>query len=128
MLVSAVDADGNEVAGVRLPDLRVPLATHTGWTMRHADIGGAGHFIPLLGAALPFPATAADRQATGDPRLSIEERYRSREGYLERVHQAVRDLIAEGFLLEEDADHVLAQAAARYDAFSQAPAGSTLGR
>ena len=45
MLVSAVDADGNEVAGVRLPDIRVPLAAHTGWTRRHADIGGEGHFI-----------------------------------------------------------------------------------
>jgi hypothetical protein len=119
MLVSTVDEDGNEVAGVHLPDLRVPLATHTGWNRRHADIGGAGHFIPLLGAAIPFPTTEADRRASGDPRASIEERYRSRDDYLERIKQAVQDLIAEGFLLEEDIDHLLAQAAARWDAFSK---------
>src|SRR5207302_2814091 len=117
VLVSAIDEDGNEIAGVRLPDVRVPLATHTGWTLRHADIGGAGHFTPLLGAAHPFPATAADRTASGDPRLSIEERYRSREDYLERIRDAVRDLVAEGFLLEEDTAHLLAQAAEHYDAF-----------
>lgn len=116
-LVSAADADANEVAGIRLPDLRVPLATHTGWTTRHRDIGGAGHFIPLLGAAIPFPATAEERAATGDPRRSIDERYPSRDSYLEQVRQAAQELIAEGYLLEEDLEHVLAQAGARYDAF-----------
>lgn len=116
-LVSAVDADGNEIAGVRLPDLRVPLATHTGWTVRHPDIGGAGHFIPLLGAAHPFSATAADRVASGDPRLSIDERYSSREDYLHKVREAAQELVSEGFLLEEEVEHVVAQAGERYDAF-----------
>jgi len=116
-LVSAVDADGNEFAGVRLPDVRVPLATYTGWTRRHTDIGAAGHFIPLLGGTHPFAPTAADRARTGDPRPSIDERYASREDYLERVRAATVDLVADGFILEEEIEHVVGLAADRYDAF-----------
>lgn len=115
--VSAVDADCNEIAGVRLLDVRVPLATYTGWTVRHQNIGGAGHFIPQLGATHPFPATAADRAATGDPRLSIDERYPSRDDYLEKVRVAAEDLVSEGFLLGEDVEHVVARAGDSYDAF-----------
>lgn len=118
-LVSALDADGNEVAGVRPLDVRAPLATYTGWTRRHPDIGGAGHFIPLLGATHVFPHTAADRAARGDPRPSIQERYGSREMYLERVRAAARDMIAEGHLVQEDFEHVVVQAAERYDAFTE---------
>jgi hypothetical protein len=117
MVVSAVDADGNEVAGVRGVDLRAPLATHTGWTLRHPDIGAAGHFIPLLGATHVFPRTAAERQARNDPRASIEERYGNRDGYLALARRAADELVAQGYLLAEEVDHVLAQAAARYDAF-----------
>jgi hypothetical protein len=116
-LVSAVDDDGNEVAGLRMPDVSVPLATYTGWTRRHSDIGAAGHFIPLLGATHPFARTAEERDRTGDPRSSIEERYASREDYLARVREAAVKLVAEGFVLEEEIDHVVALAAARYDAF-----------
>jgi hypothetical protein len=116
-LVSAVDEDCNEVAGLRMPDVSVPLATYTGWTRRHSDIGAPGHFIPLLGATHPFPATAADRARTGDPRLSIDERYASQEDYLGRVREAAMKLVAEGFILEEEIDHVVALAAARYVAF-----------
>lgn len=118
-LVSAVDADGNEVAGVHPLDVRVPLAAYTGWTRRHADTGGAGHFIPLQGAAHIFPRTAAEREARGDPRPSIEERYGSREKYLEQVRAAAQEMILEGHLLEEDFEHVVQQAAERYDAFTE---------
>jgi len=117
ILVSAVDEDGNEVAGVRLPDLRAPLATHTGWTRRHREIGGEGHFIPLLGAAIPFPRTATDRQQTGDPRRSIDERYASKEEYLEQIRAAIAQLVGDGLLLQEDERLLLAQASARWDAF-----------
>ena len=85
-LVPAVDEDGNELGGIRLPDVSMPLATHTGWNLRHPEMGApdevVGMFIGLLGSTTLFPATKAEREASGDPRLSIEERYGSKEDYL----------------------------------------------
>ncbi len=114
-LVAAVDTDGNERAGIRLPDLSVPLATYTGWNVRHPDIGGPGQTLSLLGSTLPFPATRAEREASGDPRPSIEERYASREDYLRRVQQAAEALVQQGYLLAEDLPTVTDQASQRYD-------------
>ncbi len=119
-VVSAVDGDVNEIGGLRPLDLRVPLATYTGWTRRHADIGAAGHFIPLLGATHLFPRTAQQRKERHDPRPSLEERYASREDYLVKVQAAAVEMVAEGVLLEEDVDHLVRQAGARYDAFTAA--------
>ncbi len=116
--VSAVDADGNEVAGIRHPDVAVPLATYTGWTTRHPDIGGAGELVPMAGATYPFARTAAERQATGDPRPSIAERYAGRGDYLMQVRAAAEDLVAQRFLLAEDLDTVLQAAALRWDALA----------
>jgi Alpha/beta hydrolase domain len=116
-LVAAVDEDGNELAGIRLPDISVPLATYTGWNVRHPDVGGPGQILSLLGSTVPFPATRAERQATGDPRLSIEERYASREDYLRQVQQAAEALVQQGYLLAEDLPTVADQAAQRYDLF-----------
>ena len=82
--VSALDADGNEVAGIRVPDVSVPVATHTGWVPRHPDTGGAGQFLDMMGTSLPFAATPGERQQRGDPRPSIAERYRDRDDYLAR--------------------------------------------
>ena len=118
--VSAVDADGNEVAGVRLPELAVPLATHTGWNLRHPDIGGAEQLLVFAGATLPFPRTRAEREAAGDPRPSIEERYASRDEYLRRVREAARALGAERHLLEEDVELSVEIAATRWDVWSAA--------
>jgi hypothetical protein len=122
-LVSAVDADGNEIAGIRLPDLTVPLATHTGWNLRHPEVGNPDLVIGITGGlagwTLPFPATRAARQATGDPRPAIAERYRSREDYLHQVRTAAQALVAEGYLLAEDLPWVEAGAAQRYDFFTQ---------
>jgi len=73
--VPAVDRDGNELPGIRLPDLTVPLATYLGWNLRHPDMGAPDQLMPLMGATIPFPATRAEREARGDPRLSIAERY-----------------------------------------------------
>ena len=116
VLVPAVDQDGNELAGIRLPDITVPLATHTGWNLRHPSIGGAGQVIGTTGSTIPFPVTTEDRQVSGDPRLSIEERYSSMEDYLNRVEQAAQSLIKDGFLLQEDLSTVVDQARQRYQA------------
>jgi hypothetical protein len=116
-LVAAVDADGNELAGVRLPDISVPLATYTGWNLRHPDLGGPGQTLSLLGSTIPFPATQAERQASGDPRPSIEERYVSKEDYLGRVKQAAETLVQQGYLLAEDLPTVTEHASQRYDLF-----------
>ena len=125
-LVSQVDADGNEVAGIRLPLVSVPLATHLGWNRRHADIGGEGQTLStggasggtLRGSSIPFAATRAQREAAGDPRPSIEERYKSRQAFLDRIEAAARLLVADGYLLEEDAQPLLSQAAEHYAAMA----------
>jgi hypothetical protein len=122
-LVPAVDQDGNELAGVRLPFISVPLATYTGWNLRHPDIGGTGQIMAtggasggtLKGSIIPFPETREEREASGDPRLSIAERYASREDYLERVRGATQVLIDEGYLLAEDLNEVLDQGTRLYD-------------
>ena len=101
-LVSAVDSDGNEVAGIRLPEVSVPLVTTTGWNLRHPDIGGETQLLMFAGSTLPFPRTRLAREVSGDPRFSIEERYRSREEYLRRVREAATALVARRYLLEED--------------------------
>ncbi|MDA0269525.1 MAG: alpha/beta hydrolase domain-containing protein [Chloroflexi bacterium] len=113
-LVSAVDSDGNEVAGVRLPDLTVPVGTHLPWNPRHPDTGAAEQILPMQGSSHFFAPTRAARDATGDPRASIEERYPSREAYRERVQVAAEVLIAERYLLAEDLDVVIEACLARY--------------
>ncbi|MGC2413383.1 MAG: alpha/beta hydrolase domain-containing protein [Stellaceae bacterium] len=117
--VPAVDRDGNDVAGIRLPDLTVPLATHTGWNLRHPEIGAPGQPLNLMGGTVPFAATRQEREARGDPRPSIAERYVTRDSYLDEVRRAAQELIADGWLLVEDLDLVVAQAAERFDVFAQ---------
>jgi hypothetical protein len=116
-LVSAVDRDGNEVAGIVLPEVAVPLATHTGWNLRHPDIGGAEQLLVFAGATIPFAKNRAEREAARDPRPSIEERYTSRADYLDRVREAARSLIREGYLLDEDIELSAAAAARLWDHF-----------
>jgi len=122
-LVPAVDQDGNEVCGIRLPYQTVPLATYTGWNLRHPAIGGAGQILAsggasggtLIGAIIPLPATREAPQAAGTPRRAIAERYASRDDYLEQVRQATQTLVHEGYLLAEDVEEVIGQAAQHYD-------------
>ena len=114
-VTSAVDADGNEIAGTRLPEISVPLGTHTGWNLRHPDMGAPEQTMGMIGSSIPFPATKAEREASGDPRLSIEERYSSKDDYLRQVREAAEALVAEGYLLEEDLATVIRQASDRYD-------------
>jgi hypothetical protein len=120
--VSQVDANLNEVGGIRLPDLTVPVASYTGWNPRAPETGGAGQILSMQGSTLPFPATKSERERTGDPRLSIEERYRDRDDYLARARAAAEVLVRQGYVLEEDLEIVVANAVERYDAFAATPA------
>jgi hypothetical protein len=100
--VPKTDRDGNDIAGVRLPDVTVPLATYTGWALRagpQANDGceGSGQYIP-------FAKTKAERQAAGDPRLSVEERYATFTQYYNQVRRAVDTMVKERLMLCEDAD------------------------
>jgi hypothetical protein len=119
--VSAVDGDGNETAGVRMPDIAVPVATHTGFNPRHPDIGGPGELLEYIGSTVPFAATSEDRAARNDPRPSLAERYVSREDYLAQVRQAALALVEQRYLLAQDIDVCLEIAAERYDACVAAP-------
>ena len=118
--VPAVDRDGNEVSGIRLPDLSVPLATYLGWNLRHPDIGAPDQLMSLMGATIPFTATREEREGRGDPRLSIAERYPTKAGYLAQVRRAANALVEEGYLLAEDLDFVVDQAAERYQLLREA--------
>jgi hypothetical protein len=118
--VPAVDRDGNEVTGIRLPDLAVPLATYTGWNLRHPQMGAPDRLMSLMGSTIPFPATPEDRVRTSDPRRSIAERYPRRDSYLEQVRPAAQRLIDEGYLLAEDLELVVAQASRRYELLAAA--------
>jgi hypothetical protein len=108
-LVPKVDADGNEIAGVRSVLLDVPLGTYTGW---NPLAGGffKGHIQALGGGYIPFAKTKGQRLASGDPRLSLEERYGTHDAYVARVKEAAKRQVAERFLLPEDADRLVAQA------------------
>ena len=114
-LVPQIDQDGNERAGIRLPDVAVPLATFTGWNFRKASIGATTQLYPLLGSYVPFPATRADRDRTHDPRLSIEERYPSRERYLMLVQEAATALARDRYLLPEDLPALMEHAGEHWD-------------
>lgn len=114
-VVSAVDADGNDRAGIRPPELRVPVATFTGWNPRHPDQGAPGDLMSMMGSTLPFARTAAERAASGDARPSLEERYRDRDGYLARVRGDAQAMVADRHLLAEDVDSVVERAGALWD-------------
>ena len=113
--VPAVDEAGNGRGGIRLPQIVVPLATHTGWNYRRPSIGAPDRLASEIGSYLPLPKTRADRERTGDGRLSIAERYASREVYLDRITKAAQDLVQQRYLLADDVADVMTQAAAHWD-------------
>lgn len=113
--VSAIDGDGNEVAGIRPAELAAPLATLTGWNPRHPEQGAAGDLMQMLGSTLPFPRTRAERERSGDPRPSIEERYPSRAAYLDRVREATQKLVAARHVLAEDVEAIVLRAGRLWD-------------
>ncbi len=111
VLVPSVDADGNESAGVRVPEVSAPLATYMGWNLRRDSEVMAG----IVGSALPFAETEEARAAQGDPRPSIDGRYPSREAYLDAVRAAAAALQEERLLLAEDVERCAAAAGRRWD-------------
>lgn len=100
-LVPQVDADGNELGGIRLPQIAVPVATYTPWNFRAAETGAPDELADFRGSFLPFAADTESR-AAGDPRPSIAERYPSRDAYLGAYAHVTRQLMADGLLLAED--------------------------
>lgn len=115
-LVSDVDVDLNERAGIRLPDIAVPVGSHTGWNPRHPSAGAPDQPAIFAGFTRFFAADEADRAASADPRPSIAARYADREAYAREVSDCVATLVTSRFLLAEDADWVTENALARYDA------------
>ena len=103
VLVPAVDTDGNDVPGIRLPWLTVPLATYTGWNLQSKELA-EGELAGLLGSSIPFPRTRAEREASGDPRSSLAERYRDVDDYLQQVRTEIGSLVLAGLMLAEDTD------------------------
>jgi Alpha/beta hydrolase domain len=115
-LVSAVDADGNEAAGIRMPDITVPVGTHAGWNPRDPITGSPEQIVPMNGLTFWFAPDEATRAERGDPRRSLAERYRDEADYSTKVRAAARQLAAERYLLEEDVEQVVEAAVARYRA------------
>ncbi len=99
--VSAVDGDGNEIAGIRLPQIAAPLGTHTGWNVYKAQ---PDELADRDGSFIAFARTKAEREAAGDPRPSLAERYGNRDGYVAKIKAAADALVAERLLLQSDAD------------------------
>jgi hypothetical protein len=110
ILVPQVDKDGNELAGVKMPEISVPLATYTGWNLFNAESGPTALLSSMQGSYIPLPRTRADRERTKDPRMSIEERYENRERYLALVSAAARELVQQRYLLEDDITSIVKRA------------------
>ena len=104
--VPQVDVDGNDLGGVRYPDMQVPLGTYLGWALRKKGFA-EGELLSTNGCIVTFPRTKAEREAKGDPRLSVEERYPSPAAYVEAVRRAVEGLVKEGLMLQEDGDRYI---------------------
>jgi hypothetical protein len=113
MYAPKVDADGNELGGVPVTLLDAPLGTYLGWNVA---AGGErpfhqGQICNYVGGMVPFARTEAERKATGDPRLSLEERYHDHDGYVTAVRNATERAVKEGFLLQQDAQKLVQDAA-----------------
>ncbi|HEX9147230.1 MAG TPA: alpha/beta hydrolase domain-containing protein, partial [Candidatus Binatia bacterium] len=109
ILVPKTDADGNDIAGIRLPAIQAPVGTYTGWNLQRRGLA-EGELSGLLGAYIPFATTKAARKKSGDPRLSLQERYKNRDDYVRRIARAARILINQRYLLPEDAKRIIEEA------------------
>jgi hypothetical protein len=110
VLVPQVNADGNDEGGIALPEVAVPLGTHTGWNVSTFQLSGLRYLAGLVGSFQPFARTKAEREQSGDSRASIEERYANRQDYRQRVRRAATELVRERFVLQDDVEGVVQQA------------------
>ncbi|MFL5392354.1 MAG: alpha/beta hydrolase domain-containing protein [Myxococcales bacterium] len=115
VLVPQTDSDGNDLGGIRPPQVQVPLATYTGWNLRNPDIGAPKEMVAFLGSFLPFPRNREDADVKSDPRKPISERYQGRDDYLTRYRTAVEGLVAERYLLVEDEEAQMKMGAREWD-------------
>jgi Alpha/beta hydrolase domain len=114
-LVPQVDNNGNDTGGIRLPELEAPLATYTGWNLRSPDIAMSSEKASFIGSFIPFAKTAAEREKSGDVRLSIAERYSNREQYMKRFTDSTQNLVKQRWLLPEDAPAIVQRGAQTWD-------------
>jgi hypothetical protein len=110
--VSSIDKDGNNIAGVRYPDVDVPLGTYNGWSLRKKGFAEGAEFWNT-GCFVPFARTKAEREAKRDPRPSIEERYKSHDDYVQKVRASCERCVKERLMLQEDADLMIQRAKER---------------
>jgi hypothetical protein len=113
--VSAVDGDGNETSGIKLPEVSVPVAAYAGWNTQPGSDASPRLLAEFVGGSIPFARTRAERESAADPRPSVAERYASREAYLELVRAAAGRLVADRFLLPGDLEGVIGRAISAYD-------------
>lgn len=119
VLVPQVDADGIDLGGIRLPEVAVPLATITGWNLRAPGKGAPEELAEFLGSIFPFAKTKEAREQAHDARLSIAERYSSREDYVKRATTAADNLVSHRLLLPQDRDWAVERAARLWDAVTK---------
>ena len=119
VLVPRNGPDGNDLGCLLPPEVGVPLATYTGWNLRRRDVGAEGQLANLLGSYIPFARTKAEREKTGDPRQSIEERYLSFADYQQRFGANADELVKKRYLLKEDADRANKIAAKAQEQFAK---------
>jgi Alpha/beta hydrolase domain len=115
VLVPQVDADGNELGGIHLPEISVPLATYTGWNLRDPSIGGATQRVAMEGSYFPFAKDTAARKQSRDPRKSIAERYPDRDAYLAQFARATDELIQQRWIVPEDRAPLLQRGGEEWD-------------
>ena len=115
LLVPQVDADGNDLGGIRMPDLAVPLGTAAGWVFRPKSTGSPHELVMLRGAWVPLAPTQAQREKMDDPRPSLEERYASKDEFMAKVKAAIKKLIEQRLMLDDDLEPQLKQAGERWD-------------
>ena len=114
-LVPQVGPDGNETTGIRLPVVQAPLGSFTGWNLRDPSVGAPEELYSMVGSYIPFARTKAEREKSGDPRLSVEERYSDREDYLAKLRAAAEKLAEERYVLRADIWRIVDTGAAQWD-------------